>query len=334
MSGSGPMAPGGRGSRKGLWAAVRDQDEVVWEPGRDGRPVEMIGACPVLSTSWELFILGISLLSLANIAVYALPIFSTYVRQVVFLADVFLTIPLFLDFIGRLRVAPDRPAYLTRGGGIIDFLGSLPIPVIRVLRVLRVVLVGRRLGQRGARGIVRALLRDPAAGTLLAVLLLTFVIMEVGSAVMLTVEEPVAGANITTPSDALWFSYETVTTVGYGDVYPVTDAGRLVGAVTLTLGIGVFAAFTGYLANVFLGGTPEAGFDGRWSPDDGKGDPEVGGSETLGSALPGATTGDPPGPTAADDPAPATRGDVAALRVEIAELRREVATLRGGPGEA
>ena len=44
----------------------------------------------------------------------------------------------------------------------------------------------------------------------------------------------------------------TISTVGYGDQYPVTDAGRILGALIIVVGVGIFGTFTGYLANFFL----------------------------------------------------------------------------------
>ena len=44
----------------------------------------------------------------------------------------------------------------------------------------------------------------------------------------------------------------TISTVGYGDQYPVTDAGRAWGSVIIIIGVGIFGTFTGYLANLFL----------------------------------------------------------------------------------
>jgi hypothetical protein len=45
----------------------------------------------------------------------------------------------------------------------------------------------------------------------------------------------------------------TISTVGYGDQYPVTNAGRIIGTCVIVVGVGIFGTFTGYLANVFLG---------------------------------------------------------------------------------
>jgi voltage-gated potassium channel len=66
------------------------------------------------------------------------------------------------------------------------------------------------------------------------------------------VELHAQGANITTAGDCLWYSYVTITTVGYGDRYPVTAAGRIIGVIIMTAGVGLFGAFTGFLANAFL----------------------------------------------------------------------------------
>ena len=58
--------------------------------------------------------------------------------------------------------------------------------------------------------------------------------------------------NITSASDALWYVIVTISTVGYGDEFPVTNNGRIAGALIIVIGVGIFGTFTGYLANVFL----------------------------------------------------------------------------------
>ena len=69
---------------------------------------------------------------------------------------------------------------------------------------------------------------------------------------ILDAESGIAGANIKTPSDALWWGYVTITTVGYGDRYPVTLPGRIIGIFLLTAGVALFSVFTGFIANAFL----------------------------------------------------------------------------------
>jgi voltage-gated potassium channel len=64
--------------------------------------------------------------------------------------------------------------------------------------------------------------------------------------------ETAANSNIRTPGDALWWAFTTITTVGYGDKYPVTFEGRAVAVVLMIVGVGLFATFTAYISNYFL----------------------------------------------------------------------------------
>jgi voltage-gated potassium channel len=87
---------------------------------------------------------------------------------------------------------------------------------------------------------------------LLSIIFLTIVVLEFASIFILVTERHDPNANIKNASDALWWAYVTVTTVGYGDRYPVTNAGRIVGVLLLTIGVGLFGVLTGYLATAFL----------------------------------------------------------------------------------
>jgi voltage-gated potassium channel len=69
---------------------------------------------------------------------------------------------------------------------------------------------------------------------------------------MLRLEANVPDANITSASDALWYIIVTMSTVGYGDQYPITNPGRVLGTVIIVVGVGIFGTLTGYLANLFL----------------------------------------------------------------------------------
>jgi voltage-gated potassium channel len=101
----------------------------------------------------------------------------------------------------------------------------------------------------------RALLmffKDKATGGLLLVILIAILVLEFGSLAVLFAERTSPDANITTAGDALWYTVVTMSTVGYGDQYPVTELGRLFGVVIIVVGVGVFGTLTGYLANIFL----------------------------------------------------------------------------------
>ena len=86
----------------------------------------------------------------------------------------------------------------------------------------------------------------------MTLLLMGILVLEFGSLWILNVEQYAPGANITSASDALWYVIVTISTVGYGDRFPVTNRGRWIGAMIIIVGVGIFGTFTGFLANVFL----------------------------------------------------------------------------------
>ena len=75
---------------------------------------------------------------------------------------------------------------------------------------------------------------------------------EFGSLAILAVEVRSPAGNIKTASDALWYSLVTMSTVGYGDQFPVTNLGRVIGSFIILVGVGLFGTITGFLANAFL----------------------------------------------------------------------------------
>ena len=92
---------------------------------------------------------------------------------------------------------------------------------------------------------------------------MAILVLEFGSLGMLGIEKDAPGANIVTASDALWYIVATISTVGYGDQYPVTNPGRLLGTFIIVVGVGIFGTLTGYLANLFLGPKKSAAGRGR-----------------------------------------------------------------------
>ena len=119
-----------------------------------------------------------------------------------------------------------------------------------MLRIARVIRVVRRMGGPTAAG--KAFFANKAAGGLLLVFLIALLVLEFGSLLILWAEEDAEGANILTATDAVWYLIVTMSTVGYGDFFPVSDLGRLFGVMIIVVGVGVFGTLTGFLANVFV----------------------------------------------------------------------------------
>jgi voltage-gated potassium channel Kch len=206
------------------------------------------------NTSWEIFVLALSVLSLFNI-VLALLVTEDDARNVVLVVDASLCLVFLADFFHRLWTAESRSRYLTREGGWLDLIGSLPFPGFRLARLLRVVRALRQIREHGGHRLWRDFIRERAQGALYVVLLLVVLVLEFASIGVLAAERGETDANIETASDALWWGYVTITTVGYGDRFPVTNEGRVVGVVLLTIGVGLFGTFTAFIANLFLGPT-------------------------------------------------------------------------------
>ncbi len=155
------------------------------------------------------------------------------------------------DFATNLFRAKSKLGYLKWGW--IDLVSSIPnLDILRWGRVVRVVRILRVLrGVRSTRFILKTLLRNRARATFATVATIAGVLVIFASIAILNLES-VPEANIKTGADALWWSFATITTVGYGDRYPVTAEGRLVAALLMTAGIGLFGTFTAFVASVFF----------------------------------------------------------------------------------
>ncbi len=211
---------------------------------------------------YEIFILALSVLSLVNLVLLVLPFWPLDDQQldVIWMIDGVLSVVFLSDFTYRLLKADSKREYFLHDRGWLDLIGSLPL--LRIFRIFRVLRVGRLVREYGFGMLGRWLLRERAQSALYVVSFLVILVLEVSSILMLPLEARSPDANITTAGDALWWGIVTVTTVGYGDQFPVTTGGRMVGVFVLILGVGLFGTFTGFLANAFL--TPaEEGDAGR-----------------------------------------------------------------------
>jgi voltage-gated potassium channel len=202
-------------------------------------------------SNFDLFVLALSVFSLVNIVWLFAPL-PEQILRVVLIVDALCTVAFLIDFFLRLRRAPTKSVYFFRQRGWLDLLGSFPFPLLRLARIFRILRIYRRLRQDGGRAVVRGMVADLAGSALLTAVFLTIVVLQYASMAILWSESGHADSNIRTASDAIWWSYVTITTVGYGDRYPVTDWGRLVGILLLSTGVGIFAVITGFLANLFL----------------------------------------------------------------------------------
>ncbi len=201
---------------------------------------------------YELFIGALSILSIINLILIVVFRNDPGLQTVLGVINAVMT-PIFLgDFLYRLFTATSKKAYFFSGFGWADLLSSLPFPQFKVLRLFRLWRVFRLFVEFGATNLVHEFIAHRAENALYTVVFLVLCVLEFGSLAMLSVEAAAPNANITTASDAIWWAYVTITTVGYGDQYPVTTNGRIIGVLVMTAGVGLFGTLSGFLANMFL----------------------------------------------------------------------------------
>ena len=133
----------------------------------------------------------------------------------------------------------------------IDFLASIPaIEALRIARVFQILRVIRLI--RMSRSIFWPLLRQKKQATLASLLLATVLILANASVLILLVESGAEGANILTAEQAIWWALVTISTVGYGDFYPVSTLGHVIGGIVIISGVSFFGVISGYMASVFV----------------------------------------------------------------------------------
>ena len=168
-----------------------------------------------------------------------------------------------VDYMAEFAVVSNRRVYVRSEylsllivvGQALTLVPSLAafglLRTLRAARLLRVVAIAIRAAAIGgsASRDGRRMLREHAASFALGMAGLTWLT----SAAAFTVAEDVGvSGRIHSFFDALWWSLSTITTVGYGDIYPVTTAGRIIGGFTMIVGISTFALVTAKIAQFLV----------------------------------------------------------------------------------
>jgi voltage-gated potassium channel len=208
----------------------------------------------LLGCGYELFIALLSVLSVSNSALILLavlgPLRAGPASEVVLGMDAVLT-PIFaFDFLYRYRSAPDRITYMVRWRGWADLVAC--VPLLRVFKLVRLARVVRSFRALGRERVVSEIDGNRALSIFLLTIFLVVVVLEFACATIYYAEKGAPGSNIASAEDAIWWGVVTITTVGYGDRYPVTTAGRLIGVFLLVAGIGLFSVLTAFLANALV----------------------------------------------------------------------------------
>lgn len=202
---------------------------------------------------FSLFIIVLSVYVLVALMLDTFLKLPAEVTRVLNIVDNGICLVFIYDFLNRLVRAENKLKFMRWGW--IDLLSSIPtfdfMRVGRTFRLIRLLRILRAF--RSTKNLINHIFQKRRKGALTAAILIAILMVIFSSIAILQVEDPQTG-NIKTAEDALWWSYTTITTVGYGDKYPVTTEGRIIAALLMTVGVGLFGTFTAYLASWFMNG--------------------------------------------------------------------------------
>jgi voltage-gated potassium channel len=252
--------------------------------------------------SYNIFILVLTIYSLVLMVVLLLPL-DEDTRTAVNVWDNAVCVIFLIDFAMNLYGSHPKRAYFISARGWLDLLGSIPSigvfqlgALLRLARLSRLGRIGRQLGGQNGKQLVTDVLSNRGQYATFITILLGGMVLSVSSIIVLQFESRSPDANITTGGDALWWAIVTITTVGYGDFYPVTFFGRLTGVFVMFAGVGIIGALASILASLLVAPS---------SSD------EPAAEATPRAALPAADPGSP-----------------GAIVAELASLRAEIAAMR------
>jgi len=205
----------------------------------------------VIHANYELFALALAVLQVVNSVLWVL-LRDQEEGRVLLLTSVGISLFFIADSAYRWLRAPDRRGFLLGRRGWLLWLGSLPVPFIALLRILWYWWAIRNLRRSDYSDMVQIVVEKRAQSTLLVAILAALVVMEAAATLILGVESKSPQANILTAGDAEWWTIVTMATVGYGDKYPVTTAGRVIAVFVMIVGVGLFGVLTSFLAQWFV----------------------------------------------------------------------------------
>ncbi len=219
-----------------------------------------------LSKSIELIILFSILLSFIEIILESVPSINTQYFKLFNLIEKFCIIVFTFEYLIRLVTANIKfnskygiLKFIFSLNGLIDLLAILPfflpfigidLRLIRIFRIFRILRVFKLTRYIKSFELIKQVINDKKSDLIVSFILLLFTLIFVSS-IMYYVENPAQPDKFSSIPATLWWGISTLTTVGYGDIYPITTLGKILSAVVTIIGIGIFTIPTGILAAGF-----------------------------------------------------------------------------------
>jgi voltage-gated potassium channel len=215
-------------------------------------------AAPEHGNAYNIFILVLTVYSLAIMVALVFPLNSA-TTQLLVVYDNLICVVFLFDFFWNLRRSSPKRDYFFHRRGWLDLLGSIPsfgvfkyTALLRLARLSRLARISRLLRGQNKRELVRDVVENRGRYAGFITVVLAFLVLSLASILVLQFESKSPNANITTGGQALWWAVVTITTVGYGDYFPVTAAGRITGVFVMFAGVGIIGALASILASILV----------------------------------------------------------------------------------
>ena len=213
---------------------------------------------PKKSNAYEMFILVLTILSLVVMVALLLPLNDATIRLLT-VYDNMICVVFLGDFAMNLaRSSPKRNYFIGRRGWL-DLIGSIPAlgffkftALLRLARLSRLARITRLLRGDNKKALVQDVVTHRGQYAAFITVLAAFIVLTVSSVFVLQFESTSPNANIKTGGGALWWGVVTITTVGYGDEYPVTMLGRFTAVLVMFAGVGIIGALASILASILV----------------------------------------------------------------------------------
>jgi voltage-gated potassium channel len=206
---------------------------------------------------FKLWDAAIILLSVYTVVEFFIEIISKIPSEILInleTVDLIICILFLADWGYYLIVSKDKKRYFKRH--FLDLISSIPFAqILRPFRIIRAVRIIRLLrlvrGMRGAERFISIFTKNKARSVMSIYIVITTIIYFYGTLGIYNFEADI-NKNINSFGDAMWMAFTTLTTVGYGDCYPITAGGRILCAMLVLTGMGLFSLFTAEFATYIL----------------------------------------------------------------------------------
>lgn len=208
--------------------------------------------------TFDLVIQALIVLSLITFMLETLPDLDARTKRVLSVIEVITVLIFTAEYLLRVIVADKKLKYIFSFYGLIDLLAILPFYItsgidlraIRIFRLFRLFRAFKLVRYSKAVRYFRLAIKE-IKEELILYLVLTVVLLFVASIGIYYFENEAQPEKFKSIFHCMWWAISTLTTVGYGDVYPITLGGRIFTAIILLIGLGLIAVPSGLIASAF-----------------------------------------------------------------------------------